>query len=42
MQEETKETFEIQKRRGLIVWVYSLRQLKIYADSDLSIMCHAK
>jgi uncharacterized protein YlbG (UPF0298 family) len=28
MQEETKETFEIQKRRGLIVWVYSLRQLK--------------
>ncbi|OTN76295.1 hypothetical protein A5886_001372 [Enterococcus sp. 8G7_MSG3316] len=25
---EEKEPFQIQKRRGLIVWVYSLRQLK--------------
>ncbi|WP_312540844.1 YlbG family protein [Enterococcus sp.] len=25
---EDKEPFQIQKRRGLIVWVYSLRQLK--------------
>ncbi len=25
---EEKEPFQIQKRRGLVVWVYSLRQLK--------------